>query len=274
MPRFRMFRPDTSWVSFLAAAAAGLVVLFVLLDPHPSRGLPTWGRAVFWAWHVCLPIMLSQAVQVALSRHPPPGLSNPWAAVAAAGALGSALFVPLALAYDRFGPAPPDQDAADGISPAAIAEEWASLAPAVTLVWIGLNAARFLRLASPVSAEPAPAGPPTGDRVPSFLDRVPPDRRGPLVALSAELHYLRVHTTRGEALVLCNFGDALAELGPDLGVQVHRSHWVARRYVAGVRRDGARLWVTTTTGLSLPVSRSRRSIADQWPAHGPPGTLT
>ena len=265
------FRPDTSWVSFLFTAAAGLVVFFVLLDPSPSRGLTLLQRMLFWTWHVALPIAFSQTVQVALSRRPQKHLGNQWAATAVAGMLGSALFVPFALAYDRVGPAPPDDDIAEGLTLGAFTQEWTSIAPAVTLVWLGLNAARFLRLPTSTMLPPL-AG--TESLVPetsaSFLGRLPPDRRGTLVALSAELHYLRVYTTRGEALVLCNFGDALAELDPDLGVQVHRSHWVARAFVAGVRRHKTRLWVVTATGLELPVSRSRRSLTDEWAQFVPP----
>jgi DNA-binding LytR/AlgR family response regulator len=90
------------------------------------------------------------------------------------------------------------------------------------------------------------------------MRRLPVARRGQLIALSAELHYLRVHTTLGDALILQGFGEALAQLGPGVGLRVHRSHWIDPRFVVGVTRDGGRMKVELVNGVALPVARSRR----------------
>ncbi len=58
-------------------------------------------------------------------------------------------------------------------------------------------------------APAAPAAP--TNRPPAILSRLPVDRRGPLVALSAEDHYVRVTTAAGETLVLMRLGDAMRE---------------------------------------------------------------
>jgi DNA-binding LytR/AlgR family response regulator len=88
-----------------------------------------------------------------------------------------------------------------------------------------------------------------------------------LVMLSAELHYLRVKTTRGEALILYSFGQAMAELAAsDKGIQVHRSHWVARTHVAGVRREEGRMHCVLLSGATVPVARSRQAeVAAKFP---------
>ncbi len=91
---------------------------------------------------------------------------------------------------------------------------------------------------------------------PPILDRMPLDRRGPLVALSVEDHYVRIRTTRGEALVLMRLGDAMREVGAVEGVQVHRSHWVALGQVRAARREGDRAMLTMAAGPEIPVSRS------------------
>jgi hypothetical protein len=249
--------PRTSWIGFLLAAGAGLVALFVVLDPAPSRGLSAPLRTLYWTAHVFLPLGLAQAAQVLLSRSSRLLSSRPWTAIAAAGLLGSALFVPLALLLDRlFDPEGGTESAGEPLG-SAMVEEWVSLAPAVTLVWLGLNAARFLQL--PRAPSPDAPGIPAVADAPAFLDRLPPSRRGDLVALSAELHYLRIYTTRGDGLVLYGFGEALSDLGPDAGLQLHRSHWVDPRFVSGVDRADGRMSVRTTTGLVLPVARNRRA---------------
>lgn len=257
MTRGRSLDPRTSWIGFLLAAGAGLVALFVVLDPAPSRGLSVPLRVLYWTAHVFLPLGLAQAVQVLLSRSSHLLSSRPWTAVAAAGLLGSALFVPLAIVLDLLFDTEGGTEAAGESLVAAMVEEWLSLAPAVALVWLGLNAARFLQL----NRSPDPDAPRTraAADAPAFLSRLPLSRRGDLVALSAELHYLRIYTTKGDGLVLYGFGEALSDLGPEVGLQLHRSHWVDPRFVAGVDRADGRMSVRTTTGLVLPVARNRRA---------------
>lgn len=58
---------------------------------------------------------------------------------------------------------------------------------------------------------PGPDAPASGDPD-RLLSALSPDRRGALLALAAEDHYLRVYTDRGENLILRRFGDALADL--------------------------------------------------------------
>lgn len=91
---------------------------------------------------------------------------------------------------------------------------------------------------------------------PALLDRLPLDKRAPLVSISVEDHYVRIRTTKGEEMVLLRLADAIREVGDTPGLQVHRSHWVALGQVTSVARrgDGARL--TMTHGDAIPVSRA------------------
>ncbi|PWK61186.1 LytTR family DNA-binding domain-containing protein [Roseicyclus mahoneyensis] len=107
-----------------------------------------------------------------------------------------------------------------------------------------------------VQAESGPATQNASDAPPPLLDRVPLDRRGALVALSVEDHYVRIRTTRGETMLLMRLGDAIREAAPTPGLQVHRSHWVALAAVRAVRRDGDRAILEMTVGGDIPASRS------------------
>lgn len=93
---------------------------------------------------------------------------------------------------------------------------------------------------------------PTGAPI---LDRLPFEKRGPLVALSVEDHYVRVRTTNGEEMLLMRLADAIREVEPTPGAQVHRSHWAAFDQVASVTREGDRAVLHMTTGGDIPVSR-------------------
>ncbi|MGV8954470.1 MAG: LytTR family DNA-binding domain-containing protein [Cypionkella sp.] len=91
-----------------------------------------------------------------------------------------------------------------------------------------------------------------------LLQRLDPAQRGRLWAISVRDHYVDVLTSAGSASLLMRFGDALAEVYPVEGVQVHRSHWVAWDAVARVEREGAKLFVTLQDGARIPVSRNHR----------------
>jgi hypothetical protein len=210
----------------------------------------------FWGLHVFAFLALAQGCQILIARHVAPR-ANPWGAMMAAAIAASALLTPLALGLDRLIVEPVDPAEGDGWTWPELIEEWVNLAPPATLIWLGLNAVRFLRLTEP-AAPTTPRG--TLDRAePDFMRRLPVGRRGRLIALSAELHYLRVHTTAGDALILHGFGEALAQLGPDVGVRIHRSHWIDPAFVAEVTKERGRTIVRLSNGLMLPVARNRRA---------------
>lgn len=107
----------------------------------------------------------------------------------------------------------------------------------------------FVRVQLPGQSTDTPVPPP-------ILDRLPLDKRGALVALSVEDHYVRVRTTRGTELVLMRLSDAIRETGGTQGDQVHRSHWVAWEAVRAARRTGDRALLTLNSGDEIPVSRA------------------
>jgi DNA-binding LytR/AlgR family response regulator len=81
------------------------------------------------------------------------------------------------------------------------------------------------------------------------------ERRGQLLALQADGHYLNVHTDAGCDMILYRFSDALNELSDSEGMRVHRSWWVAERAVERME-NGEKL--VLVNGITLPVSRSYR----------------
>ena len=92
---------------------------------------------------------------------------------------------------------------------------------------------------------------------PKFLDRLPLKLRGAEVwAVEAEDHYLRLHTSKGQDLILLRLADAIAELEGIEGAQVHRSWWVARDAIADAKRGDGRATLKLKDGAEVPVSRT------------------
>ncbi|HPF25339.1 MAG TPA: LytTR family DNA-binding domain-containing protein [Steroidobacteraceae bacterium] len=142
--------------------------------------------------------------------------------------------------------------------------------PSNSLLWIGLNLLFFYGLRMPrfgyrpaattttTTATTTPVSPRTTR--PALMERVRPERRGMLLALEAEGHYLRVHTDAGSDLILYRLSDAMLELADVDGAQVHRSWWVAASALSAERhRDHLQL----VNSLQVPVSRSFRVAAQQ-----------
>lgn len=98
-----------------------------------------------------------------------------------------------------------------------------------------------------------------------LLLRLPTDHRGEIFAVCASDHYVHVFTDQGRTSLLMRFADAIAELGDVDGMQVHRSHWVARAAVTAQRRENGRLLLVLRNGVEVPVSRSYRAeVEDQF----------
>ena len=96
-----------------------------------------------------------------------------------------------------------------------------------------------------------------GPQAPKFLERLPLKLRGAEVwAVEAEDHYLRLHTSKGQDLILLRLADAVAELEGIEGLQVHRSWWVARDAITEAKRGDGRATLTLKDGAEVPVSRT------------------
>ena len=105
--------------------------------------------------------------------------------------------------------------------------------------------------AAPQAGEPGAAAPAA-----TLLARLSARSRGELLHLRMQDHYVEVHTAKGMEMLLLRFRDALREVEGADGMQVHRSHWVARAAVDGVERREGRVTLRLVNGSRVPVSRS------------------
>lgn len=100
----------------------------------------------------------------------------------------------------------------------------------------------------------------TQPRAARLLERLQPQNRGALVSLSVSDHYVDVITLRGHELILIRLSDAIAETEGTPGYQIHRSHWVAEDQIAGIVRKNGKIFVATSAGDELPVSRTYQPV--------------
>lgn len=107
------------------------------------------------------------------------------------------------------------------------------------------------------SSEPIAPEPPKPLEV-RLLQRIDPELRGNLLAISVRDHYVDVQTSAGNTSLLLRLGDAMAEADPIEGSQLHRSHWVAWDAIEAVEAEAGKLFVRLLNGNRVPVSKNHR----------------
>jgi len=224
----------------LLGVAAILTVMAPFQTGEAMRALPRFG---YWLVMVGLGYSAGYLGHVLAQRLAPAHL---WARIALAGVSTAALVLPvvhvlngLSLGYWAGG-----RDL--GIQAANVLV----IATTIAAIFQVAYASRPRAESAPRAVPPAP---------PPLLDRLPLDRRGPLVSLTVEDHYVRIRTTAGEALILMRLSDAVREVGDTRGLQVHRSHWIASEQVAAARRKGDGAILSMSHGPDIPVSRANLS---------------
>lgn len=89
----------------------------------------------------------------------------------------------------------------------------------------------------------------------TLLSALSPPFTGPVLRAEAQEHYVKLVGPDDTRMVLNRFSDVLRELPDDLGMQVHRSHWVADEAVLRVFKDGTNTRIALHDGSEIPVSR-------------------
>ncbi|CAN5300651.1 LytTR family DNA-binding domain-containing protein [soil metagenome] len=220
----------------IVAVVAG--AFLALIGALGSEAMPLPPRLVYWIGLSALGAVLGSTVAQLVSRFMP-GLEAPWLR----GLVIVVVLTPLFTLLVWF---------AGGRSP---------LTPRVVLAYFGvtlvmtsgMTTLMMLATRRNVATHAAPPEAPP----PRFLDRLPPRLRGAEIhAVEAEDHYLRLHTSKGQDLILLRLSDAVAELEGIEGAQTHRSWWVARDAVRDARRGDGRAILTLKGGVEVPVSRA------------------
>ncbi len=224
--------------------AIGLVIAVIMAagGGFQTGQIPAGPRFAYWLALILGGVGVAQLNRLWLNRTPWIRATLPRAAIAVAAATA----VPMTLVV--------------AVSSAAIqgaafrlVRIWYVLPDVVAVTLCTTVLVVLVERAGPRQTHEAPAGAPA----PKFLSRLPAKLAGAtLFAVEAEDHYLRLHTSKGEDLILMRLSDAIAELEGIEGARTHRSWWVARAAVVTAERAEGRATLTLPSGALAPVSRS------------------
>jgi hypothetical protein len=266
---------------YLGGAGVALWALVLALEPDVGFIAPLPWMALFWALQIAaglvvLQITLFSITRIQAARHMPL-----WAIVIASGVIGSAFLSPLywligeglmegVLGFTARPVSHRDVHAGIGFGLAPVWQEFRDVVGPVTAAWLLISWPRLQRLVPPllytplekpaevyfVDSLPRENGASTGK--PIWRTSLPSELGDDLIAVASELQYLRVWTTRGNALVLGSLQQVEDTEGPD-GIRTHRSWWVNARHVVRTRAQGDGAACELSNGLEVPVSRRRKA---------------
>lgn len=237
--------PYLAWV--------GLSVMIAIAGPFGSYvvlSLPE--RLMFWS--ICIGGALLVGVAVRIAVHTWLGVTDMRrAAVLIAVICAAVMAWPFKLLGQAMFP----------VSQTVFSASVLDIALFIFAVSLSIGAFRRSLLAVPAAQllDPIPGDPTDPAMVttlPRIVQRLEPQVRGRLIAMTVRDHYVDVFTTSGRGSVLIRFADAVAEAEGEPGDQIHRSHWVAWWAVKAVERDSGKVWLRMCPEMRLPVSKTHR----------------
>lgn len=231
------------------AVLLGFAALFTFLGVYTSDG-PLWLRYLMWLVTILTGGLSSMLAMPLVFRRRIAGEHLPMQVIVASAIIAFPVLISLYLFMGALG---------NWVRPEVLPVQF-------VYVYVVCLVMTFLGVLISRARQPhaVPVTEPDTGAVARFLDRLPVKYRGAdLWAVSSEDHYLRIHTNRGQELILMRLADAVRELAGAEGVQVHRSWWVAKAGVGDTRRDNGKLVLVLKSGTEVPVSRTYLAAAKE-----------
>ena len=252
---------DGRLIAVSASAVVGAVIVYAVLGPMgmednlgPLERLAFVGTVCALCWPLCHAF---SATVLYLARARPP-------IQILASSITGVLFMAIpcsAVAYAFYGLFDPDGAARDELletylNVTVLLAICSSLVHYAACQRVKLKRARATNYDAPkATAKQTPTPAQGTEDAEGFFARLPATVGRDVVYLGVSGHYLTVVTTAGSCLILMRLTDAVTALG-DLGIQVHRSYWVAHQHIQGVIKRDDRTLVRITGAQELPVSRT------------------
>ncbi len=241
--------PTTVWTSAIKAGLLFLVCLLVgfiisFFSPRVTLIMEPLERLEFWIYLSVIGGIGIFATDFILEKLPAkwPGIVNAFAQTAG-GTI--AVLIPLYAYYH------PEDLPSVGTTVLFVWFVMILIVAMATVLW-GLKSSMPIAEGAPAASLENNLNNPA-----KILERLPVHlQSSELYALSAEDHYVRVYTSKGEDLILMRLSDAVTETGSFEGLQVHRSWWVAKDAVKKITTKGRTAEIALSNDVIAPVSRN------------------
>lgn len=91
-----------------------------------------------------------------------------------------------------------------------------------------------------------------------FISKIPEHQRKNIYMIKSKENYIDVYYGENGQHKLINyrFYNALQEIDPKLGMQIHRSYWIENSALKTLKKSGQKNFVTAKNGEEIPVSKT------------------
>jgi hypothetical protein len=271
-----------SILRYLVGTGCALWLLVMALQPDVGFAAPLPWMGLFWLMKIGCGLAVLQSLLYLFSRSQRWQRWPLWTLVAGSGIVGSALLAPLywligeglmqaMLGFEATLDDENDSGTAIVFGLSALLQEFGDLVGPVTASWLLISWPRLQGLLPLLLIDEKHTGVAGADPVehqaltpgasasrPAWRTALPGELGDDLIAVSSELQYMRVWTSRGTALILGALQEVEDTEG-QAGMRVHRSWWVHARHVSSVRRRADGLVCQMSDGREIPVSRRRKA---------------
>lgn len=248
-----------------------LVIIFASTGNEDGTMLHPLVLFLQWCLNVFVPISILISLHISLQSVTRFDRLNPWIKLILTGLVGAVIFAPIAYLLDiKLG-----TDAKPITSEAwvhGLIEEFGNIILPIIASWVAMNAPwvlglRFRNFNADIEKTPKMKechdlisetnGHSTSmETKPMSLFDIPIKQ---IIYLKAEQHYLRVITNTESKLFLFNLKDAISELPEHLGIQTHRSYWVAFEYIEKIQSHDDQKMLLMKNNALVPISRRNQS---------------
>ena len=206
---------DINPLTYFISVAVGLGLLFALITPDSEQ--PLWHIMIQWQLQACISISLLIISHLLLSTFENFRKANAWLGLFISGLLGSVLFTPIALLIDIYW-------VGDQIETTLIMElldEWSGVFLPLVAAWLLMNV--FWLTGGQYKKITREEDKPDNEMVQNYVEGellhlAHLSSYQSIICLSAELHYLDVHTDDDHQLILFSLRNAVDEIPKDLGM--------------------------------------------------------
>ncbi len=227
------------------AIYVGIGLFLAIINPFGSvSGSPFWVAVAYWVSLVTVGALAGE-IATRVVEYSAPRMPD-WGIVPIVATLTAVVILPVLLAAEWL-------LRGETVAP----KDWPRTFLFILVISLAITSVGILiRRVTNVTEAARPSDPIPAAKS-AFMDRLPIRlRAAELYAVQAEDHYLRVHTSAGQEMILMRLADALRELTTVEGMQTHRSWWVARQGLAEVARDSGKVVLKLKSGVEAPVSRT------------------
>ena len=220
------------------------VVLTVLAGPFGTyEGMAVFERALYWVPVVSLSVFVGYVVRGTTFAFF--GEKNPIVFDLAASVIMTILFTPILAVIT--------------LSVTSLTDSMPPQFPRVILYTFAVAVAVFVSRRVVIGAEictyPFLEDDPEEDE-PRLLKRLSPEVRGRVLRISGQDHHVEIITEAGKEMLRLRLMDAIGEMDTVEGYCTHRSHWIARSAITGIKRENShKITIFLSNGDSVPVSR-------------------